>query len=62
MFHPAVAGQPRPTDLSTDHDPIFHPPRYRAHLRVLVVDEIKSDRYAPMSHTLIERLIGTIRR
>ena len=33
-----------------------------ANLRVLVVTEIKTVPYVPMSHPFVERLIGTIRR
>lgn len=39
---------------------MFH--RWRANLRILDIDEIKTVPYAPMSHPFIERLIGTIRR
>ncbi len=38
----------------------FH--RWLANLRVLKIEEIKSVPYTPVSHPLIERLIGTIRR
>lgn len=38
----------------------FH--RWRANLRILGVEEIKSIPYLPISHPFIERLIGTIRR
>ena len=62
MFNQAVAGQPRPKHLSTDHDPLFRFHRWLANLRVLEIDEIKSVPYAPTSHPFIERLIGTIRR
>jgi hypothetical protein len=36
----------------------FH--RWRANLRVLDVEEIKTVPYAPLSHPFVERLIGTI--
>ncbi len=62
MFNQAVAGQPRPKHLSTDHDPLFRFHRWLANLRVLKIDEIKSVPYTPTSHPFIERLIGTIRR
>ena len=61
-FNEAVAGQPRPKCLSTDHDPLFRFHRWLANLRVLEIDEIKSVPYAPVSHPFIERLIGTVRR
>jgi putative transposase len=38
----------------------FH--QWQANLRVLVVTEIKTVPYVPLSHPFIERLIGTIRR
>src|SRR6202521_3033008 len=62
MFNCATAGQPKPKYLSTDHDPLFRFHRWLANLRVLEVEEIKSVRYAPVSHPFVERLIGTIRR
>ena len=62
MFNHAVAGQPLPKHLSTDHDPLFRFHRWLANLRVLEIDEIKSVPYAPVSHPFVERLIGTIRR
>ena len=62
MFNHAVAGQPRPKYLSTDHDPLFRFHRWLANLRVLEIGEIKSVPYAPVSHPFVERLIGTIRR
>jgi transposase InsO family protein len=62
MFHHALASQPRPRHLSTDHDPLFRFHRWLAHLRVLGIEEIKSIPYVPVSHPFVERLIGTIRR
>ena len=62
MFNHAVAGQPLPKHLSTDHDPLFRFHRWLANLRVLEIEEIKSVPYAPVSHPFVERLIGTIRR
>jgi len=38
----------------------FH--RWRANLRILDVEEIKSVPYVAVSHPYIERLIGTVRR
>ena len=58
----AVAGQPKPKHLSTDHDPLFRFHRWLANLRLLEIEEIKSVPYVPVSHPFIERLIGTIRR
>ena len=62
MFNCVVAGQPLPKHISMDHDPLFRFHRWRANLRVLEIEEIKSVPYVPMSHPFIERLIGTIRR
>ena len=62
MFNHAVAGRPLPKHVSTDHDPLFRFHRWLANLRVLEIEEIKSVPYAPVSHPLIERLIGTVRR
>jgi putative transposase len=62
MFNRAIAGQPLPKRLSTDHDPLFRFHRWKANLRVLGIEEVKSVAYAPVSHPFIERLIGTIRR
>ena len=62
VFNQAVAGQPRPKHLSTDHDPLFRFHRWLANLRVLEIEEIKSVPCVPVSHPFIERLIGTVRR
>ncbi len=62
MFNRAMATQPPPKHLSTDHDPLFRFHRWLANLRVIGVNEIKSIPYVPVSHPFVERLIGTIRR
>ncbi len=62
MFNDAIACQPRPKHLSTDHAPLFRVHRWFANLRILEIEEIKSVPYAPTSHPFIERLIGTVRR
>jgi len=62
MFNEAIAGQPLPKHVSTDHDPLFRFHRWLANLRVLEIEEIKSVPYVPVSHPFIERLIGTVRR
>ena len=41
---------------------MFRFQRWRANLRILEVDEIKTVPDTPLSHSLVERLIGTIRR
>jgi transposase InsO family protein len=48
--------------IRTDHDPLFEFHRWRANLRVLEVEEIKTVPYVPLSHSFVERLIGTLRR
>jgi putative transposase len=62
MFNQARSGQPLPKHLSTDTDPLFRFHRWRATLRVLAIDEIKTLPFVPCSHSFVERLIGTIRR
>jgi putative transposase len=62
MFNRAIAKQAMPRRLSSDHDPLFRFHRWRANLRVLEVEEIKTIPETPRSHAFVERLIGTIRR
>ena len=62
MFNQATSGQDWPKYLSSDNDPLFQYHRWRANLRVLDIEEIKSVPHAPMSHPFVERLIGSIRR
>jgi putative transposase len=62
MFNAAIHGQGAPRHLSTDHDPLFEAHRWRANLRILEINEIKTVPYAPRSHPFVERLIGTMRR
>jgi len=62
MFNRAIARQTLPRHLSSDHDPLFRFHRWRANLRILEVDEIKTIPATPRSHAFVERLIGTIRR
>jgi len=62
MFQNATARQPLPKHVSTDHDPLFRFHRWLANLRILEIDKIKSIPYTPVSHPIVERLIGTIRR
>src|SRR5262245_13681758 len=51
-----------PRHLSTDHDPLFEAHRWRANLRILEIDELKTVPHVPLSHPFVERLIGTMRR
>jgi transposase InsO family protein len=62
MFNAAVDGQSAPRHLSTDHDPLFEAHRWRANLRILEIDEVKTVPHVPLSHPFVERLIGTMRR
>ncbi len=58
----AIARQSMPKYVSSDHYPMFRFQCWRANLRILEIDEIKSIPGTPRSHPFIERLIGTIRR
>ena len=62
MFNKAISKKGLPKYLSSDNDPLFRYHRWKANLRILDVDEIKSVPYAPRSHPFVERLIGTVRR
>jgi hypothetical protein len=62
MFHRAICGHRLPKSLSSDHDPLYRFHQGEAHLRILEVIEIKTVPYVPLSHPLVERLSGTIRR
>src|SRR2546428_3062927 len=50
------------TSARTDYDPLYRFHQWQANLRILDVKEIKTVPYVPLSHPLVERLIGTIRR
>ena len=52
----------RPERISSDNDPLFQYHRWKANLRVLEIEEIKSIPHVPMSHPFVERLIGSVRR
>ncbi len=62
MFNQIIAGKSLPKYLSSDNDPLFLIHRWKANLRILEIDELKSVPGIPTSHPFIERLIGTIRR
>jgi len=62
LFNDATSEQGWPERISTDYDPIFQYHRWKATLRILEIEEIKSLPYVPMSHPFVERLIGSIRR
>ena len=62
MLSEATSGQGWPKRISSDNDPLFQYHRWKANLRVLDVEEIKSLPHVPMSHPFVERLIGSVRR
>ena len=63
MFGDALKGVASfPKHLSTDRDPLFLFHRWKANLRILGVDEIKTVPFVPTSHPFVERLIGNVRR
>ena len=62
MFNDAFDRQRPPRYLSTDHDPLSEFHRWKANLRILEIDEIKTIPHVPISHPFVERLIGTTRR
>ena len=62
MFNDATSGQGWPKYISSDNDPLFQYHRWKANLRVLEIEEIKSVPHVPMSHPFVERLIGSVRR
>lgn len=62
MLRHVIRGSDPPTHLSSDHDPLFEFHRWKANLRILGVNEVKTVPLVPLSHPFVERLIGTIRR
>ena len=62
MFNDATSMQGWPKRISSDNDPLFQYHRWKANLRVLEIEEIKSLPHVPMSHPFVERLIGSVRR
>ena len=62
IFNEAISGKGWPEHISSDNDPLFQYHRWKANLRVLEIEEIKSLPHVPMSHPFVERLIGSIRR
>ena len=61
LFHINCGSAP-PTYLSSDHDPLFEYHRWKANLRILGVNEVKTIPFVPLSHPFVERLVGTVRR
>ncbi len=62
MFNAAIHGHGVPRHLSPDHDSLFEAHRWRANLRILEIDEIKTVPHVPLSHPFVEHVIGTMRR
>ena len=62
MFNTIIARKQLPKYLSSDNDPLFQFTQWKANLRILEVEEIKTVPYIPISHPFVERLIGSIRR
>ena len=62
MFNDATSRRGWPERLSSDNDPLFQYQRWKANLRVLEIEEVKSLQHVPMSHPFVERLIGSVRR
>jgi transposase InsO family protein len=62
MFNDATSREGWPKRISSDNDPLFQYHRWKANLRVLDIEEIKSLPHVPMSHSFVERLIGSVRR
>jgi putative transposase len=62
MFNDVTSRQGWPKYISSDNDPLFQYHQWKANLRVLEIEEIKSLPHVPMSHPFVERLIGSIRR
>jgi hypothetical protein len=62
MCNQAIAGQALPKHLSSDNDPLFRFHRWRANLRILEIEELKTVPLVRCSHSFVERLIGTIQR
>ena len=62
MFNEATSEEGWPQRISSDNDPLFQYHRWKANLRVLDIEEIKSLPHVPMSHPFVERLIGSVRR
>jgi transposase InsO family protein len=62
MFNTAIAKMGVPKYLSSDNAPLFTYHRWRANVRILDIDELKTVPYTPNSHRFVERLIGSLRR
>ena len=61
MFSEIISRKGLPQYLSSDNDPLFRFHQWRANLRILDIEEIKTVPETPISHPFVERLIGSIR-
>ncbi len=61
MLNKIISGKKLPKYLSSDNDPLYRFHRWKANLRIMEIDEIKSIPEIPESHPFIERVIKTIR-
>jgi transposase InsO family protein len=62
IFNQIISKINAPHYISTDNDPLFQFHRWKANLRILEIQEVKSIPFTPISHPYVERVIGTIRR
>jgi len=62
LFNHAICGAGSPKYISSDNDPLFRFHRWKANLRILEATEVKTVPHFRVSHPIVERLIGTIRR
>ncbi len=62
MFNQIISNKSLPHYISSDNDPLFQFHRWKANLRILDIEEVKSVPFTPISHPYVERVIGTIRR
>jgi putative transposase len=61
MLNQIISNKVLPANLSSDNTPLFQYHRWKANLRVLGINEIKSIPQQPRSHPFVERLIRTCR-
>ncbi len=62
MFNKIISGKSLPKYLSSDNDPLFLFHQWKANLRILEIEELKSVPGHPTSHPYVERVIGSCRR
>ena len=62
MLNEIISGKSLPKYLSSDNDPVFLFHRWKANLRILEIEEIKSVPGILTSHPFVERVIRSIKR